>query len=305
MSNSQMARLGERPAPDSPAGAELSPERALRERVKQLNCRQRISEAVESAEGLEHILQASAHALSNAFFHSDIACARILLRGQRYQTESFRATGWRLSADLRVKDETAGAVEVCYLEERPARDEGPFLKAERNLINLCAERLGRVIERLEMSKALKEGEERFRALFEGIGDAVFVADAETAMVVDANPAALSLIGRTRDEALAMHQSQLHPPEAKAEVRQTFADAEGFTKRGELVEAKLRHADGHDIPVEIRTSLSFDINGQPCVIGVFRDITERERAEEATTTLPPYLALCQLANSGPDLARIGR
>ena len=36
---------------------------------------------------------------------------------------------------LLVYGERAGVVEVGYLEERPARDEGPFLKEERDLID--------------------------------------------------------------------------------------------------------------------------------------------------------------------------
>jgi len=33
---------------------------------------------------------------------------------------------------------------ICYLEEKPESDEGPFLKEERSLISAIIERLGRV-----------------------------------------------------------------------------------------------------------------------------------------------------------------
>ena len=41
-----------------------------------------------------------------------------------------------------VLGKPVGLVELCYLEERPLRDEGPFLREERNLINAIAERMG-------------------------------------------------------------------------------------------------------------------------------------------------------------------
>jgi hypothetical protein len=37
------------------------------------------------------------------------------------------------------------AVEVCYLEERPEYDEGPFLREERSLIDAVADQVGRIV----------------------------------------------------------------------------------------------------------------------------------------------------------------
>ena len=55
--------------------------------------------------------------------------------------------------------EWRGAVEVCYLEERPQSDEGPFLKEERSLIEAVAERLGRIIEGTIAEEERKRAEE--------------------------------------------------------------------------------------------------------------------------------------------------
>jgi hypothetical protein len=50
-----------------------------------------------------------------------------------------------------VYDRLAGIVEVYYLEEKPTSDEGPFLKEERMLLNAIAERVGKIIERLQIA----------------------------------------------------------------------------------------------------------------------------------------------------------
>lgn len=52
--------------------------------------------------------------------------------------------------------EKKGFVEVCYLKEKVSCDEGPFFKEERNLINVIAEKLGKVIERDMLEKELEE-----------------------------------------------------------------------------------------------------------------------------------------------------
>ena len=38
-------------------------------------------------------------------------------------------------------------MEVCYLEERPALDEGPFLKEAKNFISAIAENIAKIVER--------------------------------------------------------------------------------------------------------------------------------------------------------------
>ena len=45
-----------------------------------------------------------------------------------------------------IQEERIGDVEVRYLEERPASDEGPFLREERSLIDAVADKLGRLVQ---------------------------------------------------------------------------------------------------------------------------------------------------------------
>lgn len=56
---------------------------------------------------------------------------------------------------MTVHGRQAGTVEVHYLQERSQRDEGPFLKEERNLIEAIAERLGRVVERMQAEERIE------------------------------------------------------------------------------------------------------------------------------------------------------
>ncbi|NIM51025.1 MAG: PAS domain S-box protein [Gemmatimonadales bacterium] len=135
----------------------------LQERVKELNCLYGISHIVERGGSLDTILQETANLLPPSWEHSDVACARIVLDGHEFKTDNFRETPWRQVADLRVHGERTGTVEVCYLDERPKRDDGPFLEGERALIDAVAARLGHVAERLRAEELHRQREEELRA----------------------------------------------------------------------------------------------------------------------------------------------
>jgi PAS domain S-box-containing protein len=137
---------------------------ALRERVKELTCLYVIADLIEKEDSLEKTLQGSADVMPNAWFYPEVACARIIFEGRQYQTGNFRETDWRQSADLKLNGQPVGMVELCYLEKRPIRDEGPFLKEERNLINAIAERLGMVAERRQAEEKIKHNADRMGSL---------------------------------------------------------------------------------------------------------------------------------------------
>ena len=120
----------------------------LCERVKELDCLYGLAELAEKPGGsAEEILQGAAELMPPASQHPEVACARVVAEGREFRTENFEETLWKLTSDIVVHGGRIGALEVCFLEERPERDEGPFLEDERNLLNAVAERVGRIIER--------------------------------------------------------------------------------------------------------------------------------------------------------------
>lgn len=135
-----------------------------------------------------------------------------------------------------------------------------------------------VTERIRAQEALRTSEERYRTLMEKASDAIFVADARTGMVVDANRRAQELVGRSLEELCGMHQTELHPAAERDRYEAIFR--EHIEKGAALGEEFLVvHRDGHAIPVEASAAL-FAVEGHRYVQGIFRDIGERKRAEEA-------------------------
>jgi C4-dicarboxylate-specific signal transduction histidine kinase len=135
----------------------------LRERVKELDCLFGVSEIVERAGGsLESVFAETVELLPRSWDHSDVAAARITLGERDFRSRGYRSAPWTQVARISVHGREAGAIEIVYLKSRPLRDEGPFSREERRLLNAVAERLGHVVERLTADERLREREEEFR-----------------------------------------------------------------------------------------------------------------------------------------------
>ena len=81
-------------------------------------------------------------------------------------------------------------------------------------------------------------------MFEEAIDAIFIADAETGILIDCNRAATELIGREKSEIIGMHQRFLHPKErVQGEFSKTFkqhvTNKEGIIVEDQIVTKKWR------------------------------------------------------------------
>jgi PAS domain S-box-containing protein len=129
----------------------------LEKKVKKLDCLYAISDLVEKPDtSLNEILQGVVHLIPPSWQYPEITCARISLEGQEFKTGNFADSIWRQAGDIIVNGEHLGALEVCFLEERPERDEGSFSAEERLLINVIVRKLGRIIELHRSQDALKK-----------------------------------------------------------------------------------------------------------------------------------------------------
>ena len=137
----------------------------LGERIKELNSFYDISSFREAADfSLDAVLQAIIDFIPPAFQYPEITCARLVFGGYEVTTKNFKDTRWKLSRELKVNNEWIGTLEVCYLEEKPALDEGPFLKEAKNLINAVAESIVRIIEHEEAEAEIRKHQDHIEAL---------------------------------------------------------------------------------------------------------------------------------------------
>lgn len=127
----------------------------------------------------------------------------------------------------------------------------------------------------------RESEERFRGLFDGAPDAVFLADTQNGRILDANKAACRLLGRKREQVLEMNQQDLFPQGARDRARKVFYLHVGQSQNyghSDLTEMTVLRKDGKEVPVEIHAQ-AIRLHGETVLLGTFRDITDRKIAEE--------------------------
>jgi PAS domain S-box-containing protein len=143
----------------------------------------------------------------------------------------------------------------------------------KNLENLSVE----TSERSDASSGeLRESEERYRAVVEQAAEGIFLVDADTRRVLEANAAHQNLLGYTSEEILRLTLYDLVPYPRKS----MDCYVERVLERRSYVSGERRHRrkDGSLVDVEVSANL-ISYGGREALCIVVRDITERKRAEE--------------------------
>ena len=134
-----------------------------------------------------------------------------------------------------------------------------------------------ISERRQIESRLQRSEEKHRMLMQSASDAIFIADADTGILIDANKRGEELIGRPQVEIIGMQQGKLYPDEQNAQYCELFRQHVESGSGVVAVPVFVQHRDGRKIPVEVSCNL-VEIAGKRMLIGIFRDITERLRVE---------------------------
>ena len=136
-----------------------------------------------------------------------------------------------------------------------------------------------ITERKEAEKALRESEEKFRALFEKSKDPILLMDGETFM--DCNEAALKLIRASRKEQIIGRGptdfSPVRQPDGRLSSEKSHEMVALTLKQGvNQFEWKRRTLDGQERWVEVSHTV-IPIQGRDVIYTVWRDISVRKEA----------------------------
>lgn len=122
------------------------------------------------------------------------------------------------------------------------------------------------------------------AVFEHLPDAVYIIDPETSDIVACNRAAWEELGLSRDEVL--NQSVLSLQKDVSGMPQWSEIAEVIrTQQPYTFVGRHEHADGSEVPVEVRTSV-MQHEGRELFISVARNISQRVALQAALKGRPP-------------------
>jgi PAS domain S-box-containing protein len=155
-----------------------------------------------------------------------------------------------------------------------------YAKLEERVLDRTAglknanERLEAEIEqRKQIEGALRESESKYRALYEGSADGILLLD-DSGTILDGNEASSQMYGYSLEEIRGTKMKDLiHPEDLKA----TSFKLQDILK-GEIfrMDCRMRKKDGTYLTVEVRGRRV----GENLVQGLYRDITDRKKAEEA-------------------------
>ena len=139
-------------------------------------------------------------------------------------------------------------------------------------------KVARLVERHRIGKALMESEERYRTLVERSPDAIVVH--RNGRFIYVNPAAVKIWGASiAQDLIGRSILDVVHPDYHDHVRERVDYIQRFQKATALTEQKCLRLDGSEIDVEV-TGLPFTSAGEPAVLSVFRDVTEKKQAREA-------------------------
>ncbi|PLS87490.1 MAG: hypothetical protein CYG60_01600, partial [Actinobacteria bacterium] len=135
-----------------------------------------------------------------------------------------------------------------------------------------------VTERKRAEEALRQSEERHRAVVEQAHEGIFLFAPETKRILEANPAFQRMFGYDEEELRETTLYELVPqdPEGVDRNVERALLGQGHLLVGERV---YRRKDGSSIDVEVSGGV-ISYGGEEVICSVVRDVTERKRAEEA-------------------------
>lgn len=249
----------------------------LGERVKELTALHGAARILQKEEAdTLAVLCELASLLPPAFQYPEVTAARVSLGQTEAATPGFADSASILRSDFITADQQPGSIEVVYTEDCPPEAEGPFLVEERALINTLADMLRTSYDRQHAEMALRESEERFRAIAETIPASIFIYNSPRFAYM--NPACGDLTGYTRDELSSMTVWEIVHPDMR-EAARTRMEAR---LRGDSVpprfDFKLLTKSGQ-VRWAYSTAAAITYQGKPSTLSVVLDFTERKQAEE--------------------------
>jgi PAS domain S-box-containing protein len=133
-----------------------------------------------------------------------------------------------------------------------------------------------VTENRLAERALRASEEQYRAIFTASADGIVLRDADF-RVVDVNPAALAMVGKSRAEVVGSNRLVVIAESERERVRAMHRRVLGGASIRYEVEGV--GADGRRMDLEIRL-VPMQHQGRPHVLAIARDLTEMRAVAEA-------------------------
>jgi PAS domain S-box-containing protein len=135
-----------------------------------------------------------------------------------------------------------------------------------------------VTRRKQAEEALRESEERFSKAFRASPDGLAITRLSDGVILEVNDSWLQMLGYESDEVIGKRWIHFAFPVDPADGRRVRAimEEEGYIRDFEMA---AKRKSGETILVRISIE-PIELRGEPCLVTIVHDITQRKRAEEA-------------------------
>ena len=246
----------------------------LRERVKELQTLYSVSKILQDeSKNYESLCQKLVEVIPTGWQYPEITVAKVQIGQSEYRSQNYQDCIHSQSFEMKTSKGSLVRIEVGYLQETQLQDEGPFLKEERELIEMLTELLKIDLERREDRAALKD----YKYAIDMASSVSISKEDGTFSSINENFGKLSRY--QPEELIGQHHkilwSGFHHPAHFDSLRKTMGSGEPY--RGEFCN---RAKDGSLYWVDTTVVPFLDENGKIYqFLSINYDITERKLADE--------------------------
>ena len=163
---------------------------ALRERVKELTLINEMSEMYKQEISSDAYFKKLIILIPPAMQHPEHAVGRIIIDDRQYASGKFSKKYYCLKEDIIIADKLRGQVEICYTKKFKEEDEGMFLKEERNLIHVIANKISMTLE----YEAAREEKDKLNQQFQHQNRLAAIGEISAGIVHEVNNSLTNILG---------------------------------------------------------------------------------------------------------------
>jgi PAS domain S-box-containing protein len=175
-------------------------EHDLNERIKELNCHNRISEVMSDATlSINEVIEEVVRILPGGWQFPESTEALVQIDNFIFTSPGYKkGSRQTLESEIRANGNVIGRIEVCYIGIPEDDSDKEFLPEESDLLFSISERLGNFVGKTESDQLLSESEHKFRNLVENIIEVIYRIDTK-GVITYISSSIEKIIGFTAEE----------------------------------------------------------------------------------------------------------